>query len=65
MRRADARCIAPDRARAWGGCRPEYGGIHSPGTAAVFTVMIVPPIVLFVALQKWFMKGLLEGALRQ
>jgi len=36
-----------------------------PYIAAVFTVMIVAPIVLFIALQKWFMKGLLEGALRQ
>ncbi len=36
-----------------------------PRIAAVYTVMIVPPIVLFVASQKWFMKGITEGALRQ
>ena len=36
-----------------------------PRIAAVYTVMIIPPIVLFVSLQKWFMKGLMEGALRQ
>jgi ABC-type glycerol-3-phosphate transport system permease component len=36
-----------------------------PRIAAVFVVMIVPPIVLFVGLQRWFMKGLMEGALRQ
>ncbi len=36
-----------------------------PRIAAVYSVMIVPPIVLFVGLQKWFMKGLMEGALRQ
>ena len=33
--------------------------------AAVFVVMIVPPIILFIGLQRWFMKGLMEGALRQ
>ena len=36
-----------------------------PRIAAVYTVMIIPPIVLFVTLQKWFMKGITEGALRQ
>lgn len=36
-----------------------------PRIAAVYTVMIIPPIILFVALQKWFMKGVVEGALRQ
>ena len=36
-----------------------------PRIAAVYSVMIIPPIVLFVGLQKWFMKGLMEGALRQ
>ncbi len=36
-----------------------------PRIAAVYTVMIVPPIILFVAAQKWFMKGITEGALRQ
>lgn len=36
-----------------------------PRIAAVYMVMIVPPIVLFIALQRWFMKGLMEGALRQ
>ncbi|HWE60264.1 MAG TPA: carbohydrate ABC transporter permease, partial [Chloroflexota bacterium] len=36
-----------------------------PRIAAVFTVMIAAPIVFFVASQKWFMKGLMEGALRQ
>jgi ABC-type glycerol-3-phosphate transport system permease component len=36
-----------------------------PRIAAVYTVMIIPPIVAFVGLQKWFMKGLMEGALRQ
>jgi ABC-type glycerol-3-phosphate transport system permease component len=36
-----------------------------PRIAAVFVVMIVPPILLFIGLQRWFMKGLMEGALRQ
>ncbi len=36
-----------------------------PRIAAVFSVMIAAPIVFFVVLQKWFMKGLMEGALRQ
>ncbi|MGH2411843.1 MAG: carbohydrate ABC transporter permease [Chloroflexota bacterium] len=36
-----------------------------PQISAVFTVMIALPIVLFIALQRWFMKGLMEGALRQ
>ena len=36
-----------------------------PRIAAVYTVMIIPPIILFVASQKWFMKGITEGALRQ
>ncbi len=36
-----------------------------PRIAAVYTVMIIPPIILFVAAQKWFMKGITEGALRQ
>ena len=36
-----------------------------PRIAAVYTVMIIPPIVLFITLQKWFMKGITEGALRQ
>jgi ABC-type glycerol-3-phosphate transport system permease component len=36
-----------------------------PRISAVFTVMIAFPIVFFVILQKWFMKGLMEGALRQ
>jgi ABC-type glycerol-3-phosphate transport system permease component len=36
-----------------------------PQISAVFTVMIALPIVLFIVLQKWFMKGLIEGALRQ
>ncbi|HEY8285756.1 MAG TPA: carbohydrate ABC transporter permease [Chloroflexota bacterium] len=36
-----------------------------PRIAAVFSVMISAPIVFFVILQKWFMKGLMEGALRQ
>lgn len=36
-----------------------------PRIAAVYSVMIIPPIILFIALQKWFMKGIAEGALRQ
>jgi ABC-type glycerol-3-phosphate transport system permease component len=36
-----------------------------PQISAVFTVMIALPIVLFIVLQKWFMRGLIEGALRQ
>ncbi|MDB5075552.1 MAG: binding-protein-dependent transport system inner rane component [Chloroflexi bacterium] len=36
-----------------------------PRIAAVFIMMIVPPFVLFIGLQRWFMKGLMEGALRQ
>jgi ABC-type glycerol-3-phosphate transport system permease component len=36
-----------------------------PRIAAVYSVMIIPPIVFFISLQKWFMKGLMEGALRQ
>ena len=33
--------------------------------AAVYSVMIIPPIILFITLQKWFMKGITEGTLRQ
>jgi ABC-type glycerol-3-phosphate transport system permease component len=36
-----------------------------PRIAAVYSVMIIPPIILFITLQKWFMKGITEGALRQ
>jgi ABC-type glycerol-3-phosphate transport system permease component len=36
-----------------------------PQISAVFSVMIALPIVLFIVLQKWFMRGLIEGALRQ
>lgn len=36
-----------------------------PRIAAVYSVMIILPIALFIALQKWFMKGISEGALRQ
>ena len=33
--------------------------------AAVYSVMIIPPIIPFITLQKWFMKGITAGALRQ
>ena len=36
-----------------------------PRIAAVYSVMIIPPIILFITLQKWFMKGITAGALRQ
>lgn len=40
------------------------GSWEWPYIAAVYMCMVVPPILLFIALQRWFMAGLTEGALK-
>jgi ABC-type glycerol-3-phosphate transport system permease component len=35
-----------------------------PQIAAIYMVMIAPPVVLFAFLQRWFMAGLTEGAVK-
>lgn len=40
------------------------GGTELPIMAAAYTVAIVPPVILFVLLQRWFMRSLTQGALK-
>lgn len=40
------------------------GDTEFPVMAAAYTLAIGPPIILFVVLQKWFIRGLVEGALK-
>jgi ABC-type glycerol-3-phosphate transport system permease component len=40
------------------------GAWEWPDIAAVYMVMILPPIVLFIFVQRWFMSGLTEGAVK-
>jgi ABC-type glycerol-3-phosphate transport system permease component len=40
------------------------GAWEWPDIAAVYMVMILPPIVLFTFVQRWFMSGLTEGAVK-
>jgi multiple sugar transport system permease protein len=35
-----------------------------PDVAAVYMIMILPPVVLFIFVQRWFMAGLTEGAVK-
>ena len=40
------------------------GAWEWPDIAAVYMYMVVPPILLFIVVQRWFMRGLTEGALK-
>jgi ABC-type glycerol-3-phosphate transport system permease component len=40
------------------------GAWEWPYIAAVYMCMVVPPIFLFIVVQRWFMAGLAEGALK-
>jgi ABC-type glycerol-3-phosphate transport system permease component len=47
-------------ASAFGG----MGGWAWPRIAAVYIMVITPGIIVFAIAQRWYMKGLLEGALK-
>lgn len=40
------------------------GAWEWPDIAAVYMCMVLPPILLFILVQRWFMAGLAEGALK-
>jgi ABC-type maltose transport system permease subunit len=60
--------LAACASRIWGGCdeqlsrmaAPWLFGSHRPGTA----LAMLPPAVLFLALQKEFISGLTSGAVK-
>lgn len=46
------------------GVQTGMGTTEFPIIAAAYFGAIVPPIVLFIVLQRWFMKGLTAGAIK-
>jgi ABC-type glycerol-3-phosphate transport system permease component len=56
----DARTLTVAMAQATAG----VGAWEWPDIAAVYMYMVVPPILLFIVVQRWFMRGLTEGALK-
>ncbi len=60
MNDADRRTLAVFIANSSGG----VGALDWPRTAALYILAIIPALVVFAAAQRWYMKGLQEGALK-
>ena len=60
--------LVAERVRAMG-VKPfykwfEHDGVRGPNIAAVYIMAITPGLVAFAIAQRWYMKGLQEGALK-
>ena len=40
------------------------GALDWPRTAALYILAIIPALIIFALAQRWYMKGLQEGALK-
>jgi ABC-type glycerol-3-phosphate transport system permease component len=60
MNDADQRTLAVFISNSSGG----VGALDWPRTAALYILAIIPALVIFALAQRWYMKGLQEGALK-